>query len=196
MSDKRREGACSLGKGPGGLNLCFCGCGREVVRPRLNWFSGACISAWKLRNDPATIRRAVFRRDRGICAICSCDCEAEAAKQRATITEWRDIARTAAEKHFEAGMLPEPPPYGPGEPRPQGEPWIWYWTDHWLKERVQSVKWTPYGHAWEADHIVPVVEGGGQCGLDGYRTLCLKCHKVETAKLRKRIAERRRAGAD
>lgn len=45
---------------------------------------------------------------------------------------------------------------------------------------------------WEADHIVPVVEGGGQCGPENYRTLCVRCHQKVTAELRKRISERRR----
>jgi 5-methylcytosine-specific restriction endonuclease McrA len=35
---------------------------------------------------------------------------------------------------------------------------------------------------WDADHIQPVSEGGGLCGLDNLRTLCIRCH-----------AERRRA---
>ena len=48
------------------------------------------------------------------------------------------------------------------------------------------------GHAWQADHIVPVVEGGGSCGLDGLRTLCTDCHKRETAKLASRRAAARR----
>jgi 5-methylcytosine-specific restriction protein A len=46
------------------------------------------------------------------------------------------------------------------------------------------------GHLWQADHIVPVVEGGGACGLDNYRTLCTACHKAETAALRARMAGR------
>jgi 5-methylcytosine-specific restriction endonuclease McrA len=29
---------------------------------------------------------------------------------------------------------------------------------------------------WEADHITPVVEGGGECDLSNLRTLCLRCH--------------------
>ena len=33
------------------------------------------------------------------------------------------------------------------------------------------------GGLWDADHIVPVCEGGGMCGLENIRTLCLKCHK-------------------
>lgn len=48
---------------------------------------------------------------------------------------------------------------------------------------------------FDMDHIVPVIEGGGSCGLDNLRTLCRPCHKLETAKLAKRRAERRKAGA-
>src|SRR5579871_4273702 len=28
---------------------------------------------------------------------------------------------------------------------------------------------------WDADHITPVAEGGGECDLSNIRTLCLKC---------------------
>lgn len=42
---------------------------------------------------------------------------------------------------------------------------------------------------WDADHIVPVVEGGGECNLSNLRTLCLNCHRTATQALR----ERRRA---
>jgi 5-methylcytosine-specific restriction endonuclease McrA len=40
---------------------------------------------------------------------------------------------------------------------------------------------------WDADHIVPVAEGGGECDLSNLRTLCLKCHRQATAELRKRL---------
>lgn len=40
-----------------------------------------------------------------------------------------------------------------------------------------------YGTLWDADHIVPVCEGGGECGLDNVRTLCLWCHRQETNEL-------------
>ena len=39
---------------------------------------------------------------------------------------------------------------------------------------------------WDADHIVPGVEGGGECDLANLRTLCLKCHRAATAELRRR----------
>ncbi|HEX4277239.1 MAG TPA: HNH endonuclease [Bryobacteraceae bacterium] len=40
---------------------------------------------------------------------------------------------------------------------------------------------------WDADHVVPVAEGGGQCDLSNMRTLCLKCHTEATAALRERM---------
>lgn len=46
---------------------------------------------------------------------------------------------------------------------------------------------------WDADHIVPVVEGGGECDLENIRTLCLKCHRAATAELRERRKDRANA---
>ena len=43
---------------------------------------------------------------------------------------------------------------------------------------------------WDADHIVPVAEGGGQCDLSNMRTLCLMCHRQATAALRERMKGR------
>jgi 5-methylcytosine-specific restriction endonuclease McrA len=45
---------------------------------------------------------------------------------------------------------------------------------------------------WDADHIVPVAEGGGECSLENLRTLCIWCHQNETAKLRRRLSENRK----
>jgi 5-methylcytosine-specific restriction endonuclease McrA len=43
---------------------------------------------------------------------------------------------------------------------------------------------------WDADHIRPVCEGGGECDLANIRTLCLKCHRQATAELRRRLTAR------
>ena len=40
---------------------------------------------------------------------------------------------------------------------------------------------------WDADHILPVAEGGGECDLRNLRTLCLLCHRQVTAQLRARL---------
>lgn len=45
---------------------------------------------------------------------------------------------------------------------------------------------------WDADHRIPLAEGGAK-HPDNLRVLCRPCHKAETAALRKRLAEARRA---
>lgn len=47
---------------------------------------------------------------------------------------------------------------------------------------------------WEADHILPLAEGGNDT-LDNLRTLCIPCHRRETAKLQKRLAKQNRLQA-
>lgn len=49
------------------------------------------------------------------------------------------------------------------------------------------------GHAWHADHIIPVYQGGGLCEMDNMRTLCVACHQeVTLSQTRARAAEKRR----
>jgi 5-methylcytosine-specific restriction endonuclease McrA len=45
---------------------------------------------------------------------------------------------------------------------------------------------------WDVDHLLPVVEGGGSCGLDNLRTLCLRCHHQQTQQLRRRRSMRKK----
>lgn len=64
-----------------------------------------------------------------------------------------------------------------------------------LKE-AWGLRITPWGtwevpNLWEADHIVPLAEGGTNA-LDNYRTLCIPCHKEATKALAARLAAARR----
>jgi hypothetical protein len=45
--------------------------------------------------------------------------------------------------------------------------------------------WRAAKPRWEADHILPVADGGGECGLDNYRLLCRACHLAITLAWRK-----------
>ena len=47
----------------------------------------------------------------------------------------------------------------------------------------------------QADHTLPVAEGGGCCGIGNFRTLCVPCHRQETEALRRRLEERKRKAA-
>ena len=55
--------------------------------------------------------------------------------------------------------------------------------EHWGLERLNRKT------LWEADHILPVAEGGGECDLENIRTLCLICHRKQTRELRSRLRQ-------
>ncbi|HEX5475212.1 MAG TPA: HNH endonuclease [Vicinamibacterales bacterium] len=45
--------------------------------------------------------------------------------------------------------------------------------------------WREARPRWEADHIVAVADGGGECGLENYRLLCRTCHVSITRRWRR-----------
>jgi hypothetical protein len=63
----------------------------------------------------------------------------------------------------------------------------------WSEKAALNSRWRKT--LWDADHVMPVVLGGGCCGLEGLRTLCIPCHQQVTAKLASvRAAERLKDG--
>lgn len=133
-----------LATGPNGRALCRW-CSLEVPKGRQTFCSGFCVHEWKLRTDPGYLRDKVFERDRGVCAQCGTDCNAE----------WNRIRRLPAGRRVVA------------------------LRDWGIKPRTRK-------SLWDADHMVPVCEGGGECDLENLRTLCLRCHRAATAGLRAR----------
>lgn len=168
--------------GPNGRKLCCCGCGREVGPRRSSSYGKECVDWWKSHSDMTHIRWQVRQRDGGVCACCSSDTEALRGKWKRQMVEWYQerqqsaIAGSAAlnfrmeywENIFRVFHD------SPGFPKPP--------TGFPAKDRA----W------WEADHRIPVSEGGGGCTFNGYRTLCLPCHKRETKALAARLAAGRR----
>ena len=159
----------------------------ELPKGRQSWCSQRCVDEYLSRSSSAHIRRRVYERDRGICALCGCDANVE-------YTRWRDRRREVAhladrlvaqsrwdlvwdgrEMVFRDTKYPD----APAVRRFRARLFAKYAPGRWTSGRSTG---------WDADHIVPVVEGGGQCGLDNYRTLCHPCHKDETAKLAGRRA--------
>jgi len=169
----------ALPKGPNGRAICRCGCGREVPKGRQTFFGRECVDGWKLRTQPGFVRRKLQERDHGVCALCGFDTEKARAELLAMLY---GLQATGAAQYWFAyrhPMLIWPE-------APEARPFI-------RRCAELGVKPTWHGDSlWQADHIVPVCEGGGECGLDGYRTLCRRCHDRETAKLAARRAKARR----
>jgi 5-methylcytosine-specific restriction enzyme A len=53
--------------------------------------------------------------------------------------------------------------------------------DYRARQKFEK-EWGTRRHLWDADHILPVAEGGGECDLSNMRTLCLLCHRARHKK--------------
>lgn len=59
----------TLPRGPQGRCLCR-HCGQEVPPRRRTFCGDACVGAWRLKTDPSFVRKQVWKRDKGRCALC------------------------------------------------------------------------------------------------------------------------------
>lgn len=175
-----------LPKGPNGRALCR-RCGVEVPRGCRTFCSDECVHEWKIRTQPAYAREQIEKRDRGVCAQCGLDTRAVGE------VLWRVRDRLA---QIEGRVRWVPSGDGDGDwisvsrgfiPGLRG-------TRAAVARAHRTVR-TLLSAMWQADHIVPVAEGGGDCGLDNLRTLCSWCHARATRELRLRLnrAARERA---
>lgn len=131
-------------------------CKQDVKRfdsRRRTFCSDACVHEWKIRSNPAYAREQVWLRDHGICTLCHLDTEKLIHDLRLATRGFFGPDRFYAEEMYFQQLGLEP--------------------INFLKSRRQTL--------WEMDHIVPVSAGGGECGLEGLRTLCLWCHRKKTA---------------
>ena len=166
---------------------------------RRNTFCGKpeCLHEWLVRSDATYARRKVFERDHGICAECGTDTEEIERRCNAPVTELRERWRAVLDALEGTITYPRDPVEIAAQ---DAEFDVWH-RAYFAAERDAVAEsdslWRAAGvsrsaHRWEADHIRPVVEGGGSCGLDNLRTLCLPCHRRATAELAARRARQRR----
>lgn len=144
-------------------------CGALVKPPREWWCGQGCVEEYRERYDAAYQRRMVLKRDRGVCAGCGLDCVGLA---REVMRAYRERGEEAARRALVAGGLRA--------------------TDLRFKGR----KGDRLRGLWQADHIVPVIEGGGGTTVGNLRTLCSECHRKVTRELMaRRRAARKAQGA-
>ncbi len=172
-------------RGPGGRRLCRW-CQVEVPKGRRTFCSENCVHEWSIRSNSSYMRDQVLKRDGGRCAHCGVKAEklTKFIQKFNPYTGWGNLnpypGKYRRAKRVRAHLL--------WKALHVKYPWAfdkWWWENH----QVIVMKAAP--SLWQADHIIPVSEGGGQCGLDNIRTLCLACHDIETAKLRKRLKKKK-----
>ena len=176
------------GRGPNGRRFCRW-CQKEVPVGRRSWCSQECVDDYSVRSNPGIARSKVLARDNRVCADCNLNMNAVATsitRQARKLglyggyrREWfRKVAHqsgVAAHRLFtewcnERGAL------YPARRFPT------------RRGRAKTDNEFAADCLWDMDHIVPVSEGGGGCGLDNLRTLCLWCHRRETVALKRRLA--------
>lgn len=136
-----------LPKNAEGLTCCRW-CGKGVKPPRRTMCSPECAREISIRSNHKFMKTEVYKRDKGICAICKVDT--------------RIIAKNALKLNLEDREL--------------------YLINFDIPMSRKIWKRKFGGGLWDADHILPVNKGGGCCGLDNLRTLCIPCHKNITFK--------------
>ena len=152
--------------GPDGYPQCR-RCLRQIVPPRRGQFcSNDCQHDFLMRVSGSYVRKMVFARDHGVCTHCRMAC-GQLDRVIYHLAHW------GTEEDPQAGnrlALRAIAALGFGN-----------------RQRVISL--------WQADHRVTVAEGGRDCGLGNYRTLCLNCHALQTKELHRRMRQRRREEA-
>ncbi len=167
----------------GGKRLKACRwCDGPIPKGRRTFCSQECVDEHCIRSDPGVARRKVFERDRGVCRLCGLDTR----RLEALVNRYRRMCfghwgRVTARRPWSCYEGKGPQCRNVGEVT--------------RVFRLLGLEFSSAGvrsSYWDMDHEIPVIEGGGECGLDNLRTLCLWCHKRETKRLARRRARQRR----
>ena len=131
----------------------------------------------------------MYDRDRGVCAACGFDAHRLYRQIAALATgpERMQVAPACGPR-----STPGPLPTSRGI-RPQALQRTHYPTKG---DRIGRLLRDPKeGDFWEADHILPVEEGGGESDLSNLQTLCVPCHADKTRRQAQSSKERKRQAA-
>eukprot|EP00929_Paragymnodinium_shiwhaense_P043950 TRINITY_DN22553_c0_g1_i2.p1 TRINITY_DN22553_c0_g1~~TRINITY_DN22553_c0_g1_i2.p1 ORF type:complete len:1101 (-),score=183.88 TRINITY_DN22553_c0_g1_i2:52-3354(-) len=140
-------------RGPGGSKVAY-RLDRSADGSEVELFcTGTCRGRFFAKRSGWSIRRQLFELERGVCQCCGLDCHA--LLQELLVTS--EAARRAARLTELAPRISA------------------------TSARAARILAKPTeGFLWEADHILPVWEGGGACGLENLQTLCVACHEAKT----------------
>lgn len=183
---RRRLNATTLRKVLGRQKGRCTWCDGPVGRYRSKWCGDQCVEEFRRTCDPAwTLYRIKLWLARGRWQVLRCEGCGLDVMARMNALAWLDRRARTAE-------------YGRGF---GGAGWK---TNNLSRRKLRRsdqyraislrrrIYQTHLADAWELDHTTPVSEGGGCCGPEGLRVLCLECHKQVTRELKARLARRKK----
>jgi 5-methylcytosine-specific restriction enzyme A len=170
-------------------------CLGPVAPPRRSWCSEDCVREWTRRTSWSLTRLAVFERDKGRCAACGVDAEAVLARFRQAVCDRMGFDRARASldavavvKTVRASRRRYRTTVTKPEPLPADLIALFAARASWPETAFR-----PRAHAWEADHIVPVADGGDWFAMSNLVSLCIRCHRAKTTAENKARAAARKA---
>lgn len=159
-------------------------CGGLVKRPRISWCDDECVKEYKaaiaLMSSEGQ-REYLMKLESGVCRVCGVDAERLLGRmQRAyeLLMHWSGVPQQGRNT----------PPYR----HIRGQ--AMFLIGRAVKRRIgrdPGKKLNLDRSWWEADHVVPLVEGGAHT-MDNLRTLCIWCHRDATKALAGRRAQERK----
>jgi 5-methylcytosine-specific restriction enzyme A len=150
-------------------------CKQPCADESRHWCSEECLRKYLTISNGAYVRAQLFERDGGICA----ECGVNGAQMNEALARLKDDLLHP--------LLMTIHPMIVTTLRAEG------WTNVKLRGRGSYADAVAFTSCWEADHVQSVAEGGGQCGLENYRTLCFVCHKRASKEQASARARARRA---
>lgn len=139
-----------------GRKLCAW-CETRLPFRKQRYCSRECLDEIWIRTNPGHARSKVYDRDQGVCANCGTDTQ----RFKKLLREWPRVSY-----HFKSKAL---------------DALAEQFALAGISTRRKIGSYSRFGHTWEMNHITPVADGGGLCGLENLETLCLPCHRKETA---------------
>ncbi len=127
------------------------------------WCSEDCLRRFLTISNGTYVRAVLFERDHGICA----ECGVNAAQMDAALAHLKsDLLHP---------LLMSIHPMIAATFRAEG------WSNIKLRGKGSYPDAIAFTSCWEAHHVKSVIEGGGECSLLNYKTLCFVCHKKISA---------------
>jgi 5-methylcytosine-specific restriction endonuclease McrA len=126
--------------------------------------SPTCVHEFKIRANPSYAREQVYKRDKGVCQLCGLNCSTFFAGLHKALKGVK------------------------GKDRDQAA------CNYFKAFDVEMVPWKHRSTFYDIDHIQQVASGGGECGMDNLRTLCLPCHRRVTKQFMAEHREAKRNG--
>lgn len=150
-------------------------CGTPVTGRRTRWCSDACVEKYEIRRNPAYCRKLIRKRDKRVCAMCKLDTNLPQKARSAIVRKIGQKAVRLAIRNDRKCVIDSDSQGVVIQIQQALAPWNF---QAWWKRKS----------FWDLEHIIPVADGGGECDLSNYQTLCIACHAKKTEEWRRKRA--------